>query len=84
MKRAEVYEKLLETARTLFDRVEITPGDFRGGACTVRGERCLILNKSAGLDANLKLVANTLAEMNLDERYLLPAIRDSIERFSDR
>ena len=83
MKRTEVYEKLLETARSLFDRVEIGQGDFRGGPCMIRGERCLILNKTAGLDTNLKLVANTLAELNLDERYLLPAIRDAIEKYSD-
>lgn len=84
MKRTEVYDRLLETARSLFDRVEIGAGDFHGGPCVIRGERCLILNKSVGLDTNLKLVANTLADMNLDERYLLPAIRDAIERYSER
>ena len=84
MKRTEVFERLLEVARSLFDRVEYTNGDFRGGTATVRGEHCLYLNKSAGLDTNLKLLASTLAGMNLDERYLLPAIRETIERFSDR
>jgi len=84
LKRTEVYELLLETARSMFDRVELSAGDFKSGPCRVRGESCLILNKSAGLDTNLKVLANSLAELDLDGRYLLPAIREAIERFSDR
>ena len=84
MKRAEVYDSLLELAKTLFDRVEVSAGDFQGGACKVRGESCLFINKTAGLDTNLKLLASTLSGMNLEERYLLPAVRDAIEQYNER
>jgi len=83
-KRTEVYQRLFEVAEQFFDRVEVENGDFKSGMCVVRGERCLFLNRNAGLDTNLKVLASTLAEMNLDERYVLPAVREAIERYSDR
>ncbi len=84
MRRTEIFERLLETAKTVFDKVEVAQGDFRGGTCQVRGEKHLILNKGANLDTNLRLLSNALAEAKLDETYLLPALREAIEKFSDR
>ena len=83
MKRAEILEKLLELAERVFDRVETTQGDFRGGVCRVRGQTCLFLNRAAGVDANLRTVANALAASGLDETYVLPALREAIDTFSD-
>ena len=84
MRRAEIFDRLLETAKNVFDKVEVTQGDFRGGVCKVRGETHLILNKGVNLDTNLRLLANALAEAQLDETFILPALREAIEKYSDR
>ncbi|MFH0882678.1 MAG: hypothetical protein V2A56_06815 [bacterium] len=84
MRRTEIFERLLETSKSVFDRVEVTQGDFRGGMCKVRGETHLILNKGANLDTNLRLISNALADARLDETFLLPALREAIEKYSDR
>ena len=84
MRRTEIYERLLETAKTVFDKVEVTQGDFRGGVCKVRGENHLILNKGANLETNLRLLSNALADARLDETFVLPALREAIEKYSDR
>ena len=84
MRRTEIFERLLETAKNVFDKVEMTQGDFRGGVCRVRGENHLILNKGANLDTNLRLLSNALADMRLDETFLLPVLREAIEKYSDR
>jgi hypothetical protein len=83
MRRNELYDRLLEKAREVFDKVEDAPGDFRGGLCRVRGERHLVLNKNANLDTNLRIISNALAEANLDGQFLLPVLREAIEKYSD-
>lgn len=84
MRRTELYNHLLEIARQVFDRVEIAHGDFKGGLCKVREETCLILNRGANLEVNVRIVALALSSQNLEERFLLPAIRELIERTIER
>ncbi|MBS1261213.1 MAG: hypothetical protein MAG453_00534 [Calditrichaeota bacterium] len=82
-RRREVYDSLLEVARRYFDRVEEETGDFRGGVCRVRGERYLLVNRQAKLDRRLRVVATALASLDLDSQYLLPAIREAIDRYAE-
>lgn len=84
MRRTEVYDRLLETARNVFEKVDISTGDFRGGLCRVRGEHHLILNKNANLETNLRIISNALADAELDDQFMLPALREAIEKYSDR
>ncbi len=83
MKRPDVFDNLLELAEKVFDRVELSSGDFRGGVCRIRNEDCLVLNKGGGLDRNLRILANALAERNLEEMFVLPALREAIEQYSE-
>ena len=83
LRRIEVYEQLLEVARRYFDLVEEETGDFTGGVCRVRDESCLLVNRQAKLDRRLRTVATALAGLNLEQQYLLPAVRDAIERYSE-
>ena len=82
--RTEIYEQLLEVARRYFERVEEESGDFVGGICRVRNERYLVLNRQAKLDRRLRIVATALSSLDLDQQYLLPAVREAIDRYSER
>ncbi|MCB2213707.1 hypothetical protein KQI52_16480 [bacterium] len=83
-RRQEMYEQLLEVARRYFERVEEESGDFRGGVCRVRNERYLVLNRQAKLERRLRTVATALASLDLDQQYLLPAVREAIDRYSEQ
>lgn len=84
LRRTEMYEQLLETARRYFDHVEEEAGDFQGGICRVRNERYLVLNRSAKLERRLRTVATALSSLDLDSQYLLPAVREAIDRYAER
>jgi hypothetical protein len=83
MTRRELLDRLLELAEKVFDRVEMTKGDFRGGVCKVRGQMCLYLNRNAGLDTNLRTLANALAEQDLESIFVMPALRDAIDTYRE-
>jgi len=83
MKRTELFDNLLEQAKRFFDKVELSRGDFKGGMCLVRDEKHLILNKNASLDTNLKLLCSAMASLDINQQYLLPAIREAIEKYSE-
>jgi hypothetical protein len=82
--RTDLYEQLLEIARNYFERVVEESGDFHGGICRVRSERYLVLNRQAKLNHRLRIVATALSSLDLDKQYLLPAIREAIDRYSEQ
>lgn len=56
-------------------------GGAGGGLCTVRGERVLFVDLDADLATRLDRSLNALSTIpNLDSVYLVPAIRERIER----
>lgn len=79
-----MYEQLLETARRYFDRVSEESGEFQGGVCRVRGEQTLLINRHARLDRKLRTVATALSDLDLDQHYLLPALREAVDRYAER
>jgi len=57
---------------------EELPG--RGGMCVFRGERRIIIERSLGTREKARLLAEGLAEFDFDDVFLLPAVREAIER----
>ncbi len=82
MKRQEIFEELVEVAHRFYERVEVTRGDFRGGECLLRGQMCLFINRNAGLDANLQVICTALASQNMEDFFLLPKLRNAIEKYA--
>ncbi|MDP8207270.1 MAG: hypothetical protein P9L92_11445 [Candidatus Electryonea clarkiae] len=83
MKRRDLLDQMIEAACRIFDRVELSTGDFRGGTCRIRDEKCLFLNKNAGFDNNIRIVATKLAENGADSIFLLPKIREAVDQYGD-
>ncbi len=57
---------------------EELPG--RGGMCVVRGDRRIIIEQSLTTREKVRLLAAGLAQFDLADVFLLPAVRDAIER----
>jgi len=57
---------------------EELPG--RGGMCIIRGEQRIIIERSLGTREKIRLLAEGLAEFDFEDVFLLPAVREAIER----
>jgi len=83
------HEGLLDALERLAEQLEIPvtyaalatdelPG--RGGLCVVHGERRIIIERSLSPREKARLLAAALAEFDFGSVFLLPAVREAIER----
>jgi hypothetical protein len=52
-----------------------------GGLCILRGERRIIIERTLGCGEKVRLLAEGLSQFDVEEMYLLPAVRQAIEAF---
>jgi len=52
----------------------------RGGMCVIHGERRIIIERSLTTREKARLLAAGLAQFDFEDVFLLPAVRDAIER----
>ncbi len=57
---------------------EELPG--RGGMCLIHGERRIIIEKDLTIREKARLLAAGLAQFDFEDVFLLPAVREAIER----
>ena len=57
---------------------EELPG--RGGLCVIHGERRIIIERTLLTREKARLLAIGLAQFDLEDVFLLPAVREAIER----
>lgn len=57
---------------------EELPG--RGGMCVIYGQRRIIIERSLATREKAQLLAAGLAQFDLEDIFLLPAVREAIER----
>ena len=50
-----------------------------GGLCIFRGERRIIIERTLGCREKVRLLAEGLGQFDVEEIYLLPAVRQAIE-----
>jgi hypothetical protein len=82
MDLAERLESLLEVAEQMGVeiRAEFMGGDG-GGLCTLKGQRVLFVDTSADLNTRYERTLAALAPLaELDDHFLVPALRQDIER----
>jgi hypothetical protein len=53
-------------------------GDFGGGYCMLKEKRMVIVNSALSPAQRIKVLASELAAMNLDDIFVLPALREVI------
>jgi hypothetical protein len=75
--------RLEEAARGLGFKVRTERGSFRSGRCRSRDEQLIILNRRLGPFERAQVVARILAGEDLDQAWLLPAVREQIARLAE-
>ena len=81
-------EKLIILFEELADKLNIKflhdKGDFTGGACLVRDENFIVVNKRKPIEQRLKILAQEFSKIDLSDIYVVPALREFIERIQSQ
>jgi hypothetical protein len=76
-------EQILSELELLADKCGISvryeKGDFDGGYCVLKSERLIVINKRLPTVRRASVLAQGLAEVGINEIYLVPAVRTYIE-----
>ena len=75
----QIVDELKQTARQMGFIVRLDNGRFRGGRCTVSGEKLIVLNKRQLPETHLVILAESLRGLPTDELFLRPAVRKALE-----
>ena len=79
MKKVKLYTEFEELGQRLGLKILNGKGDFSGGTCTVNNETVIVINKLKPMEQRLRTLATSFLEFNLDEIYMVPALRAYIE-----
>ena len=79
MKKVKLYTEFEQLGQRLGMKILKGRGDFSGGTCTVNSETVIVINKMKPMEQRLRILATSFLEFNLDEIYLVPALRAYIE-----
>ena len=79
MKKVKLYTEFEELGQRLGLKILKGKGDFSGGTCTVNSETVIVINKMKPMEQRLRTLATSFLEYNLDEIYMVPALRAYIE-----
>ena len=85
MKSTQLYQHLKETAEKLDitvseQNLRATGINARSGFCTVKGRQFFIMEKNLPVRQKVEVLADCLRQMPLDNIYLVPAVRNFLER----
>ncbi|MBN2091394.1 hypothetical protein JW964_17410 [candidate division KSB1 bacterium] len=79
MKDSEILGYLEQLTQNLSIDLRYEKGEFSGGLCRVNDKQMMIINKRLSDDQKIKVFARAIGQLNLENIYILPAIREIIE-----
>lgn len=81
MKADKILETLFDIAKSASYTVRRETGTFRGGACVIRDQRLILINRSMPAEAAAVILARALAKLGVaTDDYVQPAVRDLLDR----
>lgn len=79
MKKEKLYIEFEKLAEKLGLRIIKGKGDFQGGACIIKDEKVIVVNKIKPIEQKLKILADCFSKIDLNGVYIVPALRAYIE-----
>ena len=79
LEQSALLQQLVELAEKLGYGVRMEEGQFQGGSCRIREDRLLIVNKKLTPDIKVKIVATELSRLDLEDIFIVPALRAVID-----
>ena len=81
MKKEKLYIEFEELGKRLGVKIIKGRGDFKGGSCILNEETVIVVNNTKPIEHRLKILADSFLEYNLDDVYMIPALRAYIDEF---
>ena len=78
----EIAEKL--DIRVAEQNLRTTGVNAKSGLCRIRGERVFIMDKRLLVNEKIELLADCLRQMPLEEIYIMPAVRNILDKNKDQ
>ena len=87
MKPDQVYQELIDLA----ERMQITVSEqnlrtagikVKSGLCTVKGQNLFIMDKHKSIHKKIKILATQLAALPHDDLYIIPAVRELLDKYT--
>ena len=79
MNKDKLYNEFEYLAVKLGMRIIKGKGDFKGGACILKDEKIIVVNKRKPMEQKLKILASCFNKIDLEGVYIIPALRKLIE-----
>ena len=79
MNKDKLYNEFEDLAVKLGMRIIKGKGDFKGGACILKDEKIIVVNKRKPMEQKLKILASCFNKIDLEGVYIIPALRKLIE-----
>ena len=80
MKDEEVLSGLEKIVESLGIQLRYEKGDFVGGYCVLEEKRMLLIPSGLNAAQKTKVLARELAQMNLENVFIVPALREVIDQ----
>ncbi|MBC8175356.1 MAG: hypothetical protein H8E82_06865 [Candidatus Marinimicrobia bacterium] len=75
----QLYTQFENLAEQMNITILIGEGDFIGGYCTVNDDQFIVLNKRKTLEQRLRILAQSFGNLSIQDRYIIPVLREFIE-----
>ena len=89
MKPDQLYQELKDLA----ERIQITVSEqnlktsgikVKSGLCTVKGKQIFIMDKHKSVHKKVRILAAQLAVMPLENLYVIPAVRELLDKVAEK
>ncbi len=79
MKEEELLAGLEKIVESLQIELRYEKGDFSGGYCVLKEKPLMIVQSSLNAGQRIKVLARELAQMDLQNVFIVPALREVID-----
>ena len=89
MKPEQIYQELIDLA----EKLEITVSEqnlrntgfkVKSGLCKVKGKTLFVMDKHFAVHKKIKILASQLANMPHEDVYILPVLRELLDKYSNK
>ena len=89
MKPDQLYQELIDLA----ERMQITVSEqnlkvsgikVQSGLCTVKGQKLFVMDKHKSAHKKIKILAAQLAMLPHEDMYIIPAVRELLEKYEEK
>jgi hypothetical protein len=89
MKPEVIYQELKDLAEKLDitvseQNLRMTRTQAKSGLCKVKGRHLFVMDKHQSMHKKIQLLAGCLSQMPHEDVYVVPAIRELLQKFADR